>query len=508
MNKQHQLIIEKLKQFLEELSAMSIEPKQETVELYIKEVYTEVTSLSNESNPYFSRHTVLEYLYSLSDIACGFAEIFEDKFPNPLNALNFRNIELKIAKQYKSLGGNCFWRDVWEIYIDISRHYCALNIDSKSLSSAKTALKLLKKSESCVDPRNLSYVYKRIAFAYQDIAPDKSITYFKKAADTIIKYNIQNETYDNYLDIVTNRTNTSILMYEINQFEDSIEMLNKALENLDIIVKKYGENETVTYYYAFVYSVLAKAYFELNEYENCLDNVSSGLVYYEKLSENPSEKICDTADILYSTASLALRNQGKYMKALEFQYKILSVWETQEENFNRSCRISDIYVDMSIIYSKYLHEQGLAIESARLSMKEIRPYLSSDNFKSSKKALSTRRRCFLNLADTYRRSEMLQSSIKTYKEAIAVIKEEFEMESEKISLIYSYAYSLYYLASLNFKFGSNSEGCKCLSHAYKSISTIKKYGGYYELLFNTIHNALSTYDKRFDGKIIELDKAQ
>lgn len=507
MNEKHQFIIEKLSQFLKEFSEMPTEPEQETVELCIKEIYSEVNSLNEESDPCLSQQTILEHLYNLADIVCEFAELFEEKFPNALNALNFRNMELKIAKQYKASGGNDFWRDIWEIYIDISGHYSALNIDSKSLSNAKTALKLIQKKQNA-DPRDISYIYRRIAFAYQDIAPDKSIVFFNKSTETITEYNNKTETYENYLDIATNKINIAILMYEINQIENSIEVLNDVIDDFSKIIEKYDENETIIYYYASIYSVLAKAHFELQEYENCLNDVNSGLFYYNKISETQSQEVCEVADTLYSTASLALRNQENYMEAIELQYKILSIWQTQEESFMRSCRISDVYVDISIIFSKYLYEQGMAVETARLSMKEIQPYISSNMFISSKKALSARRRCFMNLADVYYRAEMLQSALTTYRATIDIIKKELEIEPERISLVYSYAYSLYQLANLNFKFGSISDGCKYLSCAYKSISVLKKYGGNYEILFNSIYNALITHEKRFDGKIIELDKAQ
>lgn len=508
MNEKHKIIIEKLNQFLKEFSEMTVEPEQDAVELCIKEIYSEINSLNENNDPYLSKHTILEYLYDISDIICGFAELFEEKFPNALNALNFRNMELKVAKQYKASGGNDFWRNVWEIYVDISRHYSALNIDSKSLSNAKTALKLIQKKQQNIDPRDISYIYRRIAFAYQDIAPDKSINFFNKSTEAITEYNNETETYENYLDIAINKVNIAILMYEINQIENSIEMLNNTLDDFNKIVTKYGENETIIYYYASLYSVLAKAHLELQEYENCLNDVDLGLSYYNKMLETQSQEACEIADTLYSTASLALRNQENYMEAIELQYKILSIWETQEESFKRSCRISDVYVDISMIFSKYLDEQGIAIETARLSMKEIRPYISSDMFMSSKKALSTRRRCFMNLSDVYYRAEMLQSALTSYKATIDIIKKELEMEPEKISLIYSYAYSLYKLANLNFKLGYVSDGCECLSHAYKSISLLKKYGGNYEILFGIIYNALITNEKRFDGKIIELDKAQ
>ena len=61
---------------------------------------------------------------------------------------------------------------------------------------------------------------------------------------------------------------------------------------------------------------------------------------------------------------------------------------------------------------------------------------------------------------------------------------------------------------LDFKYNRKAEGCKRLSYAYRSICTLKKYGGVYEVLFNMVRNALLTYEKKFDGKIIELDTAQ
>ena len=54
-------------------------------------------------------------------------------------------------------------------------HYSALNIDSKALSNAKTALKLMIRTEAKPDPKWISFLNSRIAYAYQDIAPDKSI---------------------------------------------------------------------------------------------------------------------------------------------------------------------------------------------------------------------------------------------------------------------------------------------------------------------------------------------
>ena len=115
MNEQHGLIFDRLNEFFEELNQQDVAPNQEVIELYIKEICAEVTSLNADNNPYLSRHSVLERLYNLADLTCDFAEIFEEKFFNHLNALNFRNIELKIAKQYKMNGGNDFWRNIWEI---------------------------------------------------------------------------------------------------------------------------------------------------------------------------------------------------------------------------------------------------------------------------------------------------------------------------------------------------------------------------------------------------------
>ena len=196
------------------------------------------------------------------------------------------------------------------------------------------------------------------------------------------------------------------------------------------------------------------------------------------------------------------------MKAIELQYKLLDVWSDYKEGFKRSTKICDIYVEISMIFSKHLDEQGMSIESARLAFREIKQYTDNELFMSDKYALSVRRRCYINLADAYFRARMYQSAISSYTNALDVMKEEFDMESEKISLVYSYSYTLYQLAMLDFKYNRKAEGCKRLSYSYRSVCTLKKYGGVYEVLFNMVRNALSTYEKKFDGKIIELDTAQ
>ena len=76
MNEQHGLIFDRLNEFFEELNQQDVAPNQEVIELYIKEIYAEVTSLNADNNPYLSRHSVLERLYNLADLTCDFAEIF------------------------------------------------------------------------------------------------------------------------------------------------------------------------------------------------------------------------------------------------------------------------------------------------------------------------------------------------------------------------------------------------------------------------------------------------
>lgn len=508
MNEQHQFIIERLSEFLEELNKQDIAPTQEVIELYIKEIYNEINILNSDDNPYFSKHSILEYLYDLADKVCDLAEIFEEKFPNNLNALNFRNLELKIAKQYKELGGTEFWRDIWEIYSDIAVHYSALNIDAKALSSAKTALKLMLKNNTNPNFRWISFLNRRIAYAYQDIAPDKSIIYFNKSSDALVECNKSDESYENNISIAVNNINVAILMLEINQTHDTIKQAEACLDMLESISKQYEENEDIVKYTAYTYGILARALVETKDYENADKAIANGLAYYNKLTDASSAKFYDVADILYSTQSLILCKKQNYMQAIELQYKMLGIWSNYEEGFKRSNKISDIYIDISMIFSKYLDEHGMAVEAARLSLREIRQYTKPNIFKSNKYALSVRRRSYINLADTYLRAKMYQSAISTYTSAIDIMKEEFDMGSEKISLIYSYSYTLYQLALLNFKYDRKSEGCKCLSYSYKSICTLKKYGGTYEILFNMVRNALTTYEKKFEGNIIELDVAQ
>lgn len=508
MNEQHNFIIEHLNEFLEELNQQDTAPTQEVAEFYVKEVYSEINSLNSDNSPYLSKHSLLEHLYDLADVVCGFAEIFEEKFPNHLNALNFRNMELKIAKQYKIAGGNDFWRNIWEIYSDIAIHYSALNIDNKALSNVKTALKLMLKNEENPDPRWVSFLSRRIAYAYQDIAPDKSIIYFNKSDKAIEEYNKINERYENYIDIAVNNINVAIIMLEINQTNDAIKQTKTCLDMLDNISKKYGENEETIRYTAHAYGILARAFIEAEDYDNADKAVEDGLACYDKLKNTDSIEFCDIADILYSSKSLVLCEKQNYMKAIEMQYKMLDIWSNYKEGFKRSNKISDIYIDISTIFSKCLDEQGMAVETARLALKEMRQYTEPESFKTDKYALSVRRRSFINLADIYLKAKMYQSAISAYTSALDAMKEEFNMESEKIDLIYSYSYTLYQLALLNFKYDRKSEGCKCLSYSYRSICTLKKYGGIYEIMFNMVRNALTTYEKKFDGKIIELDTAQ
>lgn len=508
MNEQHGLIFDRLNEFFEELNQQDVAPNQEVIELYIKEIYAEVTSLNADNNPYLSRHSVLERLYNLADLTCDFAEIFEEKFFNHLNALNFRNIELKIAKQYKMNGGNDFWRNIWEIYADIALHYSALNIDSKALSNAKTALKLMIRTEAKPDPKWISFLNSRIAYAYQDIAPDKSINYFNKSSDALIEYNKVKDCYENNMGIILNDINIAIIMLEINQVDDAIKQCLKCLDTLNNLFEKYGENEELVNYISHTYSILSRAYFESKDYDNAEKAIEKGLSFCKRLQENKFNNYCEIIDILYSTKSLILCEKQRYMKAIELQYKLLDVWSDYKEGFKRSTKICDIYVEISMIFSKYLDEQGMSIESARLAFREIKQYTDNELFMSDKYALSVRRRCYINLADAYFRARMYQSAISSYTNALDIMKEEFDMESEKISLVYSYSYTLYQLAMLDFKYNRKAEGCKRLSYSYRSVCTLKKYGGVYEVLFNMVRNALSTYEKKFDGKIIELDTAQ
>lgn len=508
MNEQHHLIIERLNEFLEELTQQDSAPSQEVVELYIKEIYSEIRSLNGDNNPYLSRHSILEHLYDLADMVCSFAEVFEEKFPNHRNALNFRNIELEIAKQYKSNGGNEFWRNIWEIYLDISIHCSALNIDAKALSNAKNALKLMIKSEKNPDLRWLSFLNRRIAYAYQDIAPDKSIIYFKKSSDALKEYNKIEEIYENDIRIAVNDINIVIIMLEMNQFDDAIKHSQLCLDLLNNISEKYGENEEIIKYTSQTYGILSRAFFEAKDFGNSEKAIENGLKLCEKLRDSDFENFCEFIDILYSTQSLILCEKQKYMQAIELQYRLLGIWSEYEEGFKRSNKISDIYTEISMIFSKCLDEQGMAIEVARLSFRELKQYVDSEMFKSDKYALSVRRRSYINLADSYFRARMYQSAISSYTNSLDVIKEEFDMKSEKISLIYSYSYVLYQLAMLDFKYDRKAEGCKRLSYSYRSICTLKKYGGIYELLFNMVRNALTTYEKKFDGNIIEIDTAQ
>ena len=62
MNEQHGLIFDRLNEFFEELNQQDVAPNQEVIELYIKEIYAEVTSLNADNNPYLSRHSVLEFI--------------------------------------------------------------------------------------------------------------------------------------------------------------------------------------------------------------------------------------------------------------------------------------------------------------------------------------------------------------------------------------------------------------------------------------------------------------
>ena len=506
MNEQYGMIIERLNEFLEEIHQQDTPPTQEIIELYIQEIYTEINHLHIDDNPYLSNHSILEYLYDLAEIVCDFAEIFEGKFQNHLNALKFRNAELKIAKRYKEAGGNEFWRDIWEVYSDLAIHYSALNMDFKALSHAKTALKLLLKNESNPDYKWVSFLNRRIAYAYQDIAPDKSITYFNKSSD--ILENQPENCYENSMIIAVNNINIAIIMLEIDQIDDAIRQTQKCLDILNEISEKYGDNKDLIKYIANSYSILGRAFLEAKDYESTEKAIENGLSFCERIKENSFNDFCDIIDILYSTQSLVLCEKQKYMKAIEIQYKLLDIWSDYEEGFKRSNKISDIYTDISMIFSKCLDEQGMAIETARLAFRQIKQYTDNEIFKSDKYALSVRRRCYVNLADTYFRARMYQSAISSYNNALDIMKEELNMESEKISLIYSYSYTLYQLAMLDFKYGKKAEGCKHLSYSYRSVCTLKKYGGIYEVLFNMVRNALSTYEKKFDGKIIELDTAQ
>lgn len=508
MNEQHGMIIERLNEFLEEINQQDTQPSKEIIELYIQEICAEINNLQINDNPYLSNHSILEYLYDLAEIVCDFAEIFEEKFKNHLNALNFRTIELKIAKRYKEAGGNEFWRDIWEIYSDIAIHYSALNMDSKALSNAKTALKLLLKSESNPDPKWISFLNRKIAYAYQDIAPDKSIVYFNKSSDVLEKYNQTENSYENSMIIAVNNINVAIIMLEINQIDDAIKQTKKCLNILNEISEKYGDNTDLIRYIASSYSILGRAFLEAKDYDNTEKAIENGLSFCERLKENSFNDFCDIIDILYSTQSLLFCEKQKYMKAIEVQYKLLDIWSNYKEGFTRSNKVSDIYTDISMIFSKNLDEQGMAIESARLAFREIKQYTDNELFKSDKYALSVRRRCYVNLADAYFRARMYQSAISSYTNALDIMKEEFDMESEKISLVYSYSYTLYQLAMLDFKYNRKAEGCKRLSYSYRSVCTLKKYGGIYEVLFNMVRNALLTYEKKFDGKIIEFDAVQ
>ena len=51
MNEQHGLIFDRLNEFFEELNQQDVAPNQEVIELYIKEIYAEVTSLNADNNP-------------------------------------------------------------------------------------------------------------------------------------------------------------------------------------------------------------------------------------------------------------------------------------------------------------------------------------------------------------------------------------------------------------------------------------------------------------------------
>lgn len=499
MDKQNQESIEKLKYLLDKFTNLTVQPSKDDVEDCIKEIYSQINRLNEDDNPYISHELSLKGLYDLANLVCDFAEIFENKFPNSLNALNFRNMELKIAKQYKTSGGKKFWRSVWEIYLDISTHYSSLNIDVKSLNNAKTALNLFQKSKSKNDLKKLSYIYRRIAFAYQDINPNEAIIYFNKSNNILAEYNKTNETYENFIEIAINDINIAILMYKTNQLDESISLSENTISLFYDVNSKYGENESTVRYLAIIHSIMARSYFELNEYDAVIKATENGVLLYNKLAESNSVDSCEVADMLYSIMSLTFRNQKKYMEAIEIQYKLLSIWMQQEEGFVRSCRICDIYVDISLIYSKYLNEYNIALEIAKLSVREINPYLSENLLISSKKALSTRRRCFINLADIYYRGKMYWTAVTAYKSALKIIEEELSIESEKISVIYSYAYSLYQLAMLEFQIENIPDGCKYLNQAYRNATILKKYGGRYEMLFDAIRESMNIYDRDFDN---------
>lgn len=165
-------------------------------------------------------------------------------------------------------GGNDFWRNIWEIYADIALHYSALNIDSKALSNAKTALKLMIRTEAKPDPKWISFLNSRIAYAYQDIAPDKSINYFNKSSDALIEYNKVKDCYENNMGIILNDINIAIIMLEINQVDDAIKQSLKCLDTLNNFFEKYGENEELVNYISHTYSILSRAYFESKDYDN------------------------------------------------------------------------------------------------------------------------------------------------------------------------------------------------------------------------------------------------
>ena len=144
----------------------------------------------------------------------------------------------------------------------------------------------------------------------------------------------------------------------------------------------------------------------------------------------------------------------------------------------------------------------MSIESARLAFREIKQYTDNELFMSDKYALSVRRRCYINLADAYFRARMYQSAISSYTNALDIMKEEFDMESEKISLVYSYSYTLYQLAMLDFKYNRKAEGCKRLSYSYRSVCTLKNmvvFTKYYLIWLEMLYQLMR---KNFDGKII------
>lgn len=488
MSEHNNFAMERLNNFLEELEEQDIAPEEEITELYIKELNG---GLENPGN----KDSLSEYLYNLASVTYRFAEIYEERFSDHKNSLRFREIELAIADRYKLSGDSAFRREPWKIYFDISSQYISMNENSKAADSAKKALALLLEAESKPNPKSLSLVYSNIAYVCRSTAPSKAVSYFRKASDTIKESGKAEKTLDDYTIIGFNSLNIAIIMDKTGDYNEAVRQSQECIELFEKIRWKYGMSTIIAKYTAYAYAICARAYCAMELYEHSETNAAKGIKLCKKIRKSDFSDYCEIMDILYSVQSQILCEKGKFLEAIEYQYKLLVIWSDNDDSLKQTLKTGDIYVDISNIFFRYLDQQGMSVESARLSLKEIRPYMDSDLAESDVYALSVHRRSLINLANIYSNAMMYQSAEFSYKKALEVIKMEMELKSNDVSLTYSHSYALYNLAVLNFKSGRRPQGGALLGEAYKIACSIKECGGIYETLYDTIFDALKANEK-------------